>query len=193
MQLLRKQLQIVKSKYLYNRFTRFLALPGRAWVGTKEISRTISSVCSWLIKSREYTNFTYEISESNLKKLSFWISVVTDISVDSASRYISEIMEDETFKLQLETRTRISRYRGVSDRQIHFGRRVGWYALIRIVQPQLVVETGTDKGLGAAVILQALKRNGHGKLITIDINQKSGFYFRIKNTMMILKYGWGIH
>ena len=58
---------------------------------------------------------------------------------------------------------------------MHLHRRLGWYALVRELQPECVVETGTDKGLGSVVLAAALLRNGHGRLITMDINPTAGY------------------
>ena len=33
-----------------------------------------------------------------------------------------------------------------------YGRRLGWYALVRALKPRTVVETGADKGLGSCVL-----------------------------------------
>jgi hypothetical protein len=44
-----------------------------------------------------------------------------------------------------------------------------WYALVRHVRPQVVVETGVFDGEGSACILQALEDNGEGLLISIDL------------------------
>lgn len=43
-------------------------------------------------------------------------------------------------------------------------------ALMRALQPELVVETGTYKGIMARAIGEALKKNGHGRLITFEID-----------------------
>ncbi len=51
---------------------------------------------------------------------------------------------------------------------------MGWYAIVRLARPQLVVETGTDKGLGSATLARALQRNGSGQLVTIDTNPAAG-------------------
>jgi len=43
-------------------------------------------------------------------------------------------------------------------------------AFMRALQPELVVETGTYKGDMASAIGSALKRNGHGRLITFEVD-----------------------
>ena len=60
-----------------------------------------------------------------------------------------------------------------------YGRRIGWYAFVRICKPKIVIETGVDKGLGSCVLAAAIKRNreeGHeGRYIGTDINPLAGY------------------
>jgi len=66
-----------------------------------------------------------------------------------------------------------------ADRLAKYGRRIGWYAIIRAVKPHNVVETGVDKGLGSCVIVSALMKNaeeGHkGHYTGTDINPQAGY------------------
>ena len=68
-----------------------------------------------------------------------------------------------------------SKRRGLTDPEAQIGRRAGWYALVRALRPNHVVETGTDKGLGSVVIASALMKNGQGQLTTVDIHPEAGF------------------
>ena len=43
-------------------------------------------------------------------------------------------------------------------------------AFVRATQPELVVETGTHRGFGAEAIGDALYRNGHGRLVTLELD-----------------------
>lgn len=43
------------------------------------------------------------------------------------------------------------------------------YALVRIFQPSIMVETGVASGTSSACTLRAMDRNGKGKLISIDL------------------------
>ena len=66
----------------------------------------------------------------------------------------------------------------MTDARAEYGRRLGWYALVRATKPKLVVETGVDKGLGAIVLCAALRRNAAegkvGRYIGTDINPAAG-------------------
>lgn len=44
-------------------------------------------------------------------------------------------------------------------------------AMVRALQPELVVETGTHLGATAEAIGRALRRNGHGHLITLEVDR----------------------
>jgi predicted O-methyltransferase YrrM len=43
------------------------------------------------------------------------------------------------------------------------------YAIVRILQPRVVVETGVGHGYSTAVVLQALEENGEGMLRSVDL------------------------
>lgn len=47
--------------------------------------------------------------------------------------------------------------------------RVVLYALIRLMKPDVFIETGVLHGLTSMFLLQALADNGHGKLVSIDL------------------------
>lgn len=60
-----------------------------------------------------------------------------------------------------------------------WGLAIAWYyALIRELTPERVIETGTAAGVTASLMLAALERNGKGELISIDLPAKRG-----ENTM----------
>ena len=42
------------------------------------------------------------------------------------------------------------------------------------MEPSVVVETGTEKGLGSLILAEALRKNRSGRLITIDMEPSSG-------------------
>lgn len=44
-------------------------------------------------------------------------------------------------------------------------------AFVRALQPELVVETGTCWGWTALAIGEALARNGHGRLVTLEVDE----------------------
>src|SRR5262249_34879230 len=97
--------------------------------------------------------------------------------------YVRELEEDEALRSHVRTCTlEDSHYRDVADPEARYGRRLGWYAMVRCLAPKVVVETGIDKGLGSVVLAEALLRNGSegrpGRYYGTDSNPKAGFLFR---------------
>ena len=133
----------------------------------------------WLATSNEHTNYTYDLSTSNRRHLAAFVAQVSGGSYRTALGYIDELDQDRA--LRQHVRNIISNHDDgrFADDEVRFGRRLGWYALIRILKPRVVVETGVDKGLGACVITAALMRNsseGHpGRYYGTDINPRKGY------------------
>jgi predicted O-methyltransferase YrrM len=102
------------------------------------------------------------------------VARVSGRPIADAKDALSEIALDSRLVDQLQVAVRSSPRRGLMDQSVRLGRRMGWYALVRLLEPQHVVETGTDKGLGTCALAAAVLRNGKGSVTTIDINPASG-------------------
>lgn len=64
------------------------------------------------------------------------------------------------------------------------------YALVRLLEPDHVVETGVSSGVSSAHFLAALRRNRHGRLHSIDLpTRQSGPTFREGESPVALPYG----
>ena len=61
-------------------------------------------------------------------------------------------------------------------------RRLGWYALIKAMKPEVVFETGVATGLDSCVVTQALVKNqseGYdGHYCGMEIDSKQGNFFK---------------
>ena len=134
---------------------------------------------TWLLRSRETTNLTYALKADNQKYLASLIADITGQSTDQITEYFNEVEQDPALKQHIQRATRQSDLALIADATPLFGRRIGWYALVRAIKPKIVVETGVDKGLGACVLAAALKRNseaGHpGHYYGTDINPQAGY------------------
>jgi hypothetical protein len=138
------------------------------------LGRKPAAAIRYLLFDRELDNLTYEIS--NEDELARFIANGIGGSVEDASRYIQELQDD------LELRAAIqAALRGRDNRNgtMPYGRRLGWYAIVRARKPRVVVETGVHDGLGSAVLLRGLERNAtegcEGSLVSFDVNENSGW------------------
>ena len=127
-----------------------------------------------LVSGREIDNFTYDIS--NRDELAQFLAGSIDTTAEQALAYVAEL--DADVELSAEMARQLA---GRADRNpsMPFGRRLGWYVVVRARRPALVVETGVHDGLGSITILSALERNareGHpGELLSFDINPLAGW------------------
>src|SRR4051812_28594469 len=133
----------------------------------------------WTFRSREHYNYSYELEPLNVEYLASFVSVITGANLSTVRGYIREIEGDQRLREHVVTLNSRTRERYVADREARFGRRMGWYALVRASKPKIVVETGVDKGLGSVVLAAALMRNAQegqpGKLFGLDINPSAGY------------------
>lgn len=141
--------------------------------------RPLINVLKWIFNSKEITNFTYDMKEHNKRYLASMIADVLNVSTSMVEGYFEEILEDENLKRHIETMNINSSMAFISDKEVRFGRRIGWYAFARATKPKIIVETGVDKGMGSCVLAAALKRNIEegfpGKYYGTDINPKAGY------------------
>jgi predicted O-methyltransferase YrrM len=139
------------------------------------LASEVALTASWLARSKEHHNYTYDLTPRNVEHLAWWVSFVTETPVLECSRWISEALSDEFLMTHVQRLTTASRRSGLADPQVRIARRAGWYAIVRAMRPAHVIETGTDKGLGSVVLAAALLRNEFGHLTTVDINPDAGY------------------
>jgi predicted O-methyltransferase YrrM len=135
----------------------------------------------WLVTRSEFTNYSYEITGLNRNYLIAFIAYVTKKDFSFVNGIFLEIENNKEFQKYLEHQISKIQRKYELPEQVYFARRLGWYALIRILKPEVVVETGTDKGLGTLLIAQALKENSHGKVYSFDIDPFSGILIDLKD------------
>lgn len=159
---------------------RDLLLTGyRTILGLREIRKSVGSVVKWIFTSRETTNYTYPLTAANMQYLACFIADITNVSVAEVTAYMTELEQDDDLRQHIGRRIAANPESYKADRQIYYGKRLGWYAFVRILHPKIVVETGVDKGLGSCVLTAALRRNtaeGHpGQYFGTDINPLAGY------------------
>ncbi len=155
-------------------------IPARLFLNAMpHVLRQLGLGVRWAFTSKEHYNHTYHLTDLNKQYLASFISVVTGHPVANIERFITELDDDQVLRAQLIARTLQSRDRHNADAEPRFGRRLGWYALLRATKPRVVVETGIDRGLGTIAIAAALKRNAEegfpGTVYATDIVPDCGY------------------
>jgi predicted O-methyltransferase YrrM len=136
----------------------------------------------WLFRSRENANFTYAVTERCQIYFATGLSAILGESPEVFRKFMNEIQEDHDFNRHIRSLQWEHPLRYRTDPEPSVGRRMVWYAIVRMTKPALVLETGVDQGLGAVVLCTALKRNaaeGHpGRYVGIDNDPQAGYFLK---------------
>ena len=99
-------------------------------------------------------------------------------------KYLNELLDDQDLISHIINKTQNSNFKNFADSEVKYGRRIGWYIIVRALKPRIVVETGVDKGLGSVMlssaIIRNIKENFEGKYFGTDINPEAGYIFTDK-------------
>jgi hypothetical protein len=158
---------------------RGLLMLYRAKIGLASVKQPFLYLLKWLVRSKETTNFTYDLDNKNKMYLASLISDITNKEYSLIVKYINEVEDDVVLRAHISNKTISSKFFFMADKKVRYGRRVGWYAMVRALKPKTIIETGVDKGLGACVLTAALMRNhlegDEGQYYGTDINPKAGY------------------
>ncbi len=168
----------VKRLLLGSAAGRWVLVPYRLGLGLNYFRAPFSALAAWLFTSREIDNYTYDLTERNKAYLASFVGLVAGVDAAIAAGYIAELDADHELREHVRLRTAASPGRHAADPVPRYGRRAGWYAMVRARKPRVVVETGVSKGLGTCVLAAAVLRNvaeGHpGTVIGTDIDPGAG-------------------
>jgi hypothetical protein len=139
----------------------------------------LKNIKAWSIKHTEETNLYYDITPLNKSYLAESISLVTGHGTDKINELFHEIESDSEIRSHFSEK--LSNLRWGKDIYIHYGRRLGWYAFVRIIKPKIIIETGVDLGVGSCLLSAALLRNAAegapGRYYGTDIRSEAGYLF----------------
>lgn len=151
----------------------------RAWALRRPIFSHCRKSLRWLLRSREYTNFTYNLVPLNREQLVQFVADLVSVSPAQVEAVFVELESDEAMASHVAGAASHPPFSNFMDKDFRPARRLAWYALVRLLKPRVVVETGIDKGMGACIICSALMRNSEegfaGRYLGTDINPAAGF------------------
>lgn len=115
-------------------------------------------------RDRRGPPWRYDPTDAGEERLTSWLGPLSAEDADTFQRVWQRALSD----LQAQG-LRLGRgaYGHWDDADIRLGQ-LAWH-LTRRLAPEYVVETGVARGLTTRVILEALERNGHGTLWSIDL------------------------
>jgi len=134
----------------------------------------------WQRLKTENSNFYYELEEQNEFDLASLLSLITQTPYGEILSIFDELRKNH--ELYTYIINNWSKNKNMKDSRVGFGRRLGWYALVRILRPKIVVETGVSDGIGSLVITTALIANASegfpGKYYGTELDQNAGWLFK---------------
>jgi len=164
----------IRARILQSKALPLLVFPYRSRLVVRHLACSFKKSILWLFRNKEFANFTYDLTTANKEYLAWFVADICDVPVREIRDYFNELETDSQLDAYIKAGLANHRRGNEIDRQAFFGRRLGWYAIVRATKPLVVVETGTEKGLGSLVLAEALLKNGAGRLITIDMEPSSG-------------------
>jgi len=157
----------------------FVLLAYRTKIILPDLFNEVKNFTGWLFKSKETTNYTYDLSSLNKLCLACFVSEITGRTVEEIQNYFHEIENDTELRNHIKDVTLRNERSFVADAKVEYSRRIGWYAFARVLKPKVVVETGVEKGLGACILTSALLKNSEegfkGFYYGTDINPQAGY------------------
>jgi len=131
------------------------------------------SVTRYVLWSPELGDYSFEPNDRD--GLIEFASRALETQAVHIRGFFEELAADRRLALDIEGRRRPT----LLDRNPPLGQRRLWYALTRLLKPQLVVEAGVWYGLGSSVLLRALERNAEegydGSLLAFDPDPTAGW------------------
>lgn len=92
----RSILRFLKNIWLFS-FLR------RIYLASSYYNKKYVQILKWGFSSREYTNFTYDLTQDNLKYLAHTIALVTKVDYRQVLTYFDEVLNDDMLKKTIHT------------------------------------------------------------------------------------------
>jgi Methyltransferase domain len=161
---------------------RLARLSRLRWLRKARIARSYGAslrrdpltVLGFIVLDPEVDTFTYDLA--NEHELVNVTARALGIAPKRVAALFDEARDDPLLGAGLARRVR---WRFDFKQRVRFGRRYAWYAIARVLRPEVIVETGIKDGLGSVLLLRALQRNAAegapGRLVSFDLYPDKGW------------------
>lgn len=139
---------------------------------------------AWILRSREWTNFSTHYSDEGVLIMTTAIAQLTHLPLTQVRAHAAELAADPVFADRVRQRKAQTSLRYITDPGVPLGKCLFNYVLVRASGARQVFEAGTEQGLSSWAICRALQRNAQDsgrplaehRLITIDLHTDRGLY-----------------
>ena len=141
----------------------------------------LSLINQWAWGDNERSNFFYDLTDLNKEHLAQTIALITNNEIEKVFNCFDELLGDKDLYNHLNYNLKKYPEYG-TEIEFAYGRRLGWYAFVRLTRPKIVIETGVAQGVGACVLSSAILKNKDegfdGEYIGTEINPNAGKLFQ---------------
>jgi len=99
----------LRAKILQSRFLPLLVFPYRLKLVLQHLVHQSNSSAKWLFRSKEFANFTYDLTPANKNHLAWFVSGICNKPVQEIERYFLELESNVHLKQHIATQLRASR------------------------------------------------------------------------------------
>src|SRR3984957_1943940 len=106
----------VRRRVAASRVAPIAALPERLSAVAHFDAHLLRESATWVLRSREHTNYTYDLTPRNLEHLAWWVATLTGVPVPQVRAVIVEAQSDGDLHDHISRGIDASDRRGLADR-----------------------------------------------------------------------------
>jgi predicted O-methyltransferase YrrM len=154
----------------------------RLWNAINSPGYSPTRLLNWVLLGDDSKLYLFKLIDSGRDQFFDLVEKIAGIQKQQISDFLEEFEEDTAFFKEIRSLLRKHPKKNQAYSPIMIDQRLLWYVFVRGMKPEFVVESGSGDGLGAQVILKALKKNkeegSKGYYYGMDIDPESGFLIR---------------
>lgn len=170
----------------YSPLSRVATLPLRMQAALPPWWQQSRRTLSWVVRSREWTNFSAHYSEEGCLAMATAIAQLTQRPLAEVLGFAHELASDEAFHRRVLACKAQTALRHITNPGVPLGKCLFNHVLVRASGARHVFEAGTEQGLSTWAMCRALARNAQDRqeplsryrLTTIDLHADRGLYLQ---------------
>lgn len=154
----------------------------RLWNAISYPGYTPARLLYWVFLGDDSKFYPFQLIGSVRAQFLDLVEKIAGIQKQQILDFLEEFEEDTAFFKEIRSLLRKHPIKNQAHSPILIDQRLLWYVFVRGMKPEFVVESGSGDGLGAKIILKALKKNREdgfkGYYYGLDLDPESGFLIR---------------
>jgi len=115
----------IRARILQSKALPLLVFPYRFRLIVRHLARNFRKSIPWLFRSKEFANFTYDLTAANKEYLAWFVADICGVPVGEVNGYFNEIESNSQLASHIQAELAKHRRGNEIDREAFFGRRLG--------------------------------------------------------------------